>query len=593
MISDVEIKEVMWEEFPRKREGYREHQESSILKIVKTFLMGRKFAILEAPTGAGKSITAYTAVNTIRRFDNGERLKTDKDGNEALKADYLGPYGLISVHTRALQVQYAATFPDTPLIWSGANYKCALEPKNPTMHWGCGECLKKKCKKYNDCDYPAALDQFLHAPLGITNYSYYLHAPFVRPFVSVIDECHNLENALCDWSKIELSTRYLTQLLTRLLKMDMMESDKATSLQKLLRSIIFLNDQKDGWADEMRSLVEATIKEIQPLHSYLNGELEELKDQFDDPKQLSSGERIHLQFMERSTQYFRNLLTKLVPVKGLKTEWVISRGEEENKDGKGYPKVEIKPLHINEIANTALFRHSHFFLLMSATVCGIETYRKYLGIKEEDAAYFAVPSTFPVEKRPIYAFTSLGKFTYKNKDEMKPKFSEFIDKWVSNFFPNVRGIIHSVSYDNAKFIQENSTQVARMAFPESADLLDLVSILEEKDNLIVVSPSVIEGLDLKDDLCRFAIFMKVPYQSLGDKWIKARSSDSQWYAQQAIVKIIQGSGRGTRSEIDYCQTFILDGKFIELWKNNRNLFPLWYGDAVKFITDQGEIVEEI
>jgi hypothetical protein len=61
---------------------------------------------------------------------------------------------------------------------------------------------------------------------------------------------------------------------------------------------------------------------------------------------------------------------------------------------------------------------------------------------------------------------------------------------------------------------------------------------------VLISPSLHLGLDLKDDLSRFQIITKVPYPSLGDRWIdKKRKRNEQWYKCQTALRLVQGYGR--------------------------------------------------
>lgn len=100
--------------------------------------------------------------------------------------------------------------------------------------------------------------------------------------------------------------------------------------------------------------------------------------------------------------------------------------------------------------------------------------------------------------------------------------------------------------------------------------------------MILVSPSMTEGVDLKEDLGRFAIFPKVPYPSLGDKWVKARNgADERWYPTQVAKTLIQGAGRVCRSQDDWGYTFILDGAFDQFYNRNANYFPDWFTDALR------------
>ena len=69
--------------------------------------------------------------------------------------------------------------------------------------------------------------------------------------------------------------------------------------------------------------------------------------------------------------------------------------------------------------------------------------------------------------------------------------------------------------------------------------------------MVLISPSLTEGLDLKEDLGRFSIFVKVPYPFLGDEWVKRRLELSdEWYQRQAFQNIVQGGGRVVRTPDD-------------------------------------------
>jgi ATP-dependent DNA helicase DinG len=58
---------------------------------------------------------------------------------------------------------------------------------------------------------------------------------------------------------------------------------------------------------------------------------------------------------------------------------------------------------------------------------------------------------------------------------------------------------------------------------------------------VLISPSLHLGLDLKDDLSRFQVITKVPYPSLGDRWInEKRKRSEKWYTWQAALRLIQG-----------------------------------------------------
>ncbi len=97
---------------------------------------------------------------------------------------------------------------------------------------------------------------------------------------------------------------------------------------------------------------------------------------------------------------------------------------------------------------------------------------------------------------------------------------------------------------------------------------------------ILISPSSTEGLDLKEDLGRFAVFVKVPFGNLGDQWIKRRMElSTEWYQRQALINIIQGGGRVVRSKDDWGKVYILDASFGYLFKMTCHQIPKWWREA--------------
>ena len=79
---------------------------------------------------------------------------------------------------------------------------------------------------------------------------------------------------------------------------------------------------------------------------------------------------------------------------------------------------------------------------------------------------------------------------------------------------------------------------------------------------MLLSPSMTTGVDLKDDLSRFQIVVKMPFSSLADPRIKKKSTiNSNWYTCQMLKTLIQACGRSTRSVDDFSATYILDSSF--------------------------------
>jgi len=90
------------------------------------------------------------------------------------------------------------------------------------------------------------------------------------------------------------------------------------------------------------------------------------------------------------------------------------------------------------------------------------------------------------------------------------------------------------------------------------------------------------GIDLKDDLSRFQIILKVPYPNISSEKIKARQrTNKEWYNWKTCVDLIQAYGRSIRSEDDYAETYVLDESFTNIMVYNSKYLPRWFTDAIK------------
>ena len=48
---------------------------------------------------------------------------------------------------------------------------------------------------------------------------------------------------------------------------------------------------------------------------------------------------------------------------------------------------------------------------------------------------------------------------------------------------------------------------------------------------------------------------------------------SGWYENATSLKLIQTIGRGVRNEKDYCETFILDSNFFDIFEKTSSQYP--------------------
>lgn len=89
------------------------------------------------------------------------------------------------------------------------------------------------------------------------------------------------------------------------------------------------------------------------------------------------------------------------------------------------------------------------------------------------------------------------------------------------------------------------------------------------------------GVDFKGDRARFQIVTRVPYLSIGSKFVEDKvEKDFPWYNYQALIVLGQQIGRVNRSEDDYGATFLVDERFNKFISKNSKLLPGWVKEGM-------------
>ena len=123
----------------------------------------------------------------------------------------------------------------------------------------------------------------------------------------------------------------------------------------------------------------------------------------------------------------------------------------------------------------------------------------------------------------------------------------------------------------------------RLIIHRSGDDRDelLTRHIESKTPTILVSPSMMEGVDLRDDLARFSVILKVPYPYMGDPVVARKmKEDPEWYAARTIRSLVQSIGRSVRHAGDYTTTYLLDAAMEQLRKRNGKMMPKFLVEAI-------------
>lgn len=198
----------------------------------------------------------------------------------------------------------------------------------------------------------------------------------------------------------------------------------------------------------------------------------------------------------------------------------------------------------------------------------------------------AIPSSFNAKDRPIYVHP-IAEMSRKNKDTAYPLVAEAIDQILS-LHPDDRILVHTVSYDlNDYILGKLSKHSKRLVTYKTSDTKQrAIDRYIYTPGSVLLAPSLDRGIDLPGDDCRVIIVCKIPFPFLGDKQVSAKlySQGGQlWYSVKTVRSLVQMTGRGMRSDDDYCETYLLDATFMtQVWKRHKNLLPSWWREALDF-----------
>ena len=506
--------------------SYRPGQKEAIDAAREAFEAGKRFVVVEAPTGSGKS---GIAVTMARESDN----------------------AFVVTAQKLLQDQYVHDFPDLALMKGRANYPCLIAP----THAAAAPCLAgRKLPECEDCPYFTAKDAAIAASNTTMNYAYYLaelnySGGFGERELLVLDEAHNAEAALMNFAQVTVSDQLLA----------------TAGVPAQLPP--FAQDRQDwfDWAEELL-----------PLLTKRSAELEERIREAPIGSELSLAMLRSRQWLDNSGRRLQDLL---LSHDAGETDWVV----EQTRRSEGQA-VTFKPVRVAAFADEYLFRHGRRVLMLSATILDADTYLASLGIDPEDAAVIRVDSDFPLRNRPIKLRPS-ARLTRHHLERDLPRLAQAIAR-VMDEHPTEKGVIHAHSYQIAGFIRQNLPAVHRnrlvVHFDSSGREAALHQHMTSPDATVLLTPSMTEGIDLADDLARWQVLCKIPYPNLGDPQVKARSeTDRSWYDWRTCLSVVQAYGRVVRGRDDYAVTYLLDADFPAFIRRQRQRLPDWFMDAVE------------
>lgn len=526
----------------------REQQVKAITSGIDALINSdKRFFVLEAGTGVGKSAIGLTiAANASKSM---------------MREEGFAPGAYYLTTQKILQQQYVDDFGRTQHamrdLKSSSNYTCS--------HHGnvsCGESMRalKVADKSSaffqscirNCVYKKAKQDFIDGRHGITNFSYFLaetqYAGKLEPRdVLVIDECHNIEGELSKFIEVSISEAFVERVLKK----------KIPNVRTQHQALMWI---KNEYLPELKTYFAVLERKIEKL---IGG-----KQKLEQFEKLARQVEIidkHICKIERFLKVYSN------------DNWVFNDVPSGYKTSR---KLEFKPIDVSPFAEGMLYRMGRKVVMMSATILDGDSFCKSLGIPRDQVEFISIPSPFPVENRPIMFFP-IGKMNAASIDSTLPRLAEAV-KSILEQHKGEKGIIHAHTFKIANYLKKN-IRSNRLLIHDSSNRDEMLSKhINSPKPTVLISPSMTEGVDLKDDASRFQIICKVPYPYLGDKLVKKRMYKWKWwYPLQTAKKIVQSVGRSIRNEDDHAVTYILDEDWDRFYSRNSGIFPKGFKDALK------------
>lgn len=545
---------------------FRAQQKEVIVDIIDAFLDGQcNLYLLDAPTGSGKSIIAMVTAGFLSEF----KMK-----------------GYILASDLTLQSQYERDFKNHNLSWGSIkgvdNYECIVNHEKFSL----GECKTKNVSYeaaeakpcFPECGYLYGRKVAISSPVSLLNYSYWLiqrnyvepkmlekgrSVPFPKRDFALCDEAHKLSDIVQNHFSPRVEEKSIEKLekIRAFLSKNHMRAPRTTEVR--LRTVV-----KNLFREDDPDKLYALLKEFEM----------QLKDFVNASDSIADYISVNFKTIDVPKEWKHHL--------GV-VDWIKDthcKFEDYNHiiHNVGVDNMVKNPQGEQVVFNCLdesymMDRHFHsqagFKLLMTATMGDPETFLKTIGAS--NARHFRMDNVFDYEKSPIYYYPQ-RRMSMSQKEKTIPWAARKVDD-ILNRYPDVNGIIHSGSYEISSRIFESLSDENRkrvLVYQGTQEKEKALERLLSEKNLVLMGPSILEGLDLSAEKSRLQIFLKVPFPSLGDKFVSAKmKKQPDWYDWRTITSVLQGVGRSVRSKEDWAITYILDGCLSDLIRRRRSFFP--------------------
>lgn len=582
------------------------------------FIHNKRYVVVEAPTGSGKSVIGYMLHYCfeicMREINNDDFassyfLTSSKMLQEQIEQDF----DRFNIRD------------DFSMLKGQSNYRCMyfeneLEMKDNNLNkLGLGGAVDAKKEKeqvskdiltydkrycigmsfqvkgtlgcFADCEYITQRQKTASSPCAVLNYAYFLNVMksegnpfFVKRQLTICDEAHLLPDIVCNMFSYEI-TRFQTVQLMRIV--ESIKREYIDNVSSVLTCNV--NNLAENPVDESKSreLLETASNNIPKLMSMFDRSMKTIAHALDYFETVSKTVSCLEKICDIAPKNFKTLFgikigklgenedgvnTNTISINALnelskRPEDVFIKSEV--KYNSNFFTHTVRDLSETELINNNFIKKIDYGFFMSATLGNTNEYGKMIGLKKDDYSAYRLRSTFDFTKSPIYLCKS-GWLNYKNFEENISTVLNTCLHICENLHPNEKGIIHTSTFKIADLLMDklnnfdtvvvDKTRYRFYKTPEQKERC-VNELKTSQLPLVIIGPSLYEGLDLKGDEGRFNILIKVPYPGIDD-YVRAKMDRIPfWYSRITLEKVVQAIGRTNRYVEDYSKTYLLDNMF--------------------------------
>jgi Rad3-related DNA helicase len=414
--------------------------------------------------------------------------------------------------------------------------------------------VEEKTHDSESCSYYLQKYEALVAPHSLWNYHAFfqimkfnkkLFEDYLDRKISVFDEAHKIEDQIIQFVGFDIFAGQVTECNLNSEKYNFTDLDSMIKL-----------------TDDMAFSYAKQIKDIKESAAFQNNPDFEL-----------------ITRLER--RYDKSAQAK-IDIMGDKDNFIVN---DPLKDLNGnFRTISVKPIDVSKFAKT--FFETEYQIFMSATI-NKQSFCENMGFVKDEVAFVDTPkSPFPIEHRQI-DLLNIRRLSYGSTEEDELEVIKTIDR-ILDEHSNERGLILTSSIPRCqkilRFLSPKNTRRIRICHSMNKDGKTQDEVITEHGSDptgVLLSSSLWEGVDLKDDLSRFQIIAKVPYPNYKEKRTKAKMDKFPlWYTSQTLTKLLQGFGRSIRSDDDWAKTYVLDTAVNNVFFKGQQMIPKAYYDVL-------------